>query len=59
MRETIEEHFLNMALDFKKQYENTVWWKFKKRKELKRNWYVARECMVKYSNLKEKIKHYE
>ena len=46
--ETREETFLRMALEFKKQYEETAWWKFKKRAELKKSWYSARECMIRY-----------
>ena len=46
--ETREETFLRMALEFKKQYEETAWWKFKKRIELKKSWYSARECMIRY-----------
>lgn len=45
--ETREETFLNMALEYKKEYENTAWWKFCKRSELKKNWYVARYCAVR------------
>jgi len=40
--------FLNMALKYKKEYEETLWWKFTKRADLKKNWYSARECMVRY-----------
>jgi len=40
--------FLDMALDYKKQYENTPWWRFKKRRELKKDWYSARELMMRY-----------
>jgi hypothetical protein len=44
-----EETFLNMAIKYKKEYENTPWWRFAKRADLKKSWYSAVECMVKYS----------
>ena len=43
-----EEAFLDMALKYKREYDSTPWWKFAKRIELKKNWYSARECMVRY-----------
>ena len=36
-----EEVFLNMALDYKKQYKECAWWKFKKRNELYKSWQSA------------------
>lgn len=44
----LESQFLNMALDYKKQYESTSWWKFRKRKELYKNWQSAKNLMVRY-----------
>jgi hypothetical protein len=45
-----EEMFLNMALDYKNQYEKCAWWKFRKRDKLYKNWTSALELMVRYSN---------
>lgn len=44
-----EEVFLNMALQYKEQYDLTSWWKFKKRNELYKKWQSALELTVKYS----------
>ncbi len=44
----IEKIFLERALRFKKLYESTPWWKFKRRIYLKKEWYASRELMIKY-----------
>ena len=44
-----EEIFLNMALDYKRQYNDCAWWKFKKRIELRKSWQSALELMIRYS----------
>ena len=44
-----EETFLNMALDYKKQYKECAWWKFKKRDELYKSWQIAVELMMRYA----------
>lgn len=49
MIETREETFLRMALQYMNEYNATPWWKFIKRYNLKKNWYSAIECMIKYS----------
>ena len=43
-----EEAFLDMAIKYKKEYNTTSWWKFRKRIGLKKSWYSARDCMVRY-----------
>tara|TARA_R110002012_G_scaffold229791_1_gene402502 strand:- start:672 stop:836 length:165 start_codon:yes stop_codon:yes gene_type:complete len=40
--------FLELAKEYKQKYENTPWWKFKKRMELKKSWKSAIECMCRY-----------
>jgi len=44
----IEKLFLERAVHFKKLYESTAWWKFKKRWYFKKQWHESRELMVKY-----------
>ena len=44
-----EETFLNMALDYKKQYKECAWWKFKKRDKLYKSWQIAVELMMRYA----------
>jgi hypothetical protein len=44
-----ETRFLEMALDYKKQYNECAWWKFKKRNELRKSWESALELMIRYS----------
>lgn len=44
----LESEFLKIALDYKKQYDSTSWWKFKKRNELFKNWQSAKDLMVSY-----------
>ena len=44
-----EEAFLNMALDYKKQYERCAWWKFKKRNKLYKSWQSALQLMMRYA----------
>jgi len=46
--EIIERIFLERALHFKKLYESTPWWKFKKRWDFKKQWHESRKLMVKY-----------
>lgn len=46
----LEEEFLRIALQKKREYDNTVWWKFKLKRELKSDWYSARDLMVYYGN---------
>ncbi len=48
LTETAFETFYKMAIKYKKEYEETPWWMFIKKSEAKKNWYSARECMVKY-----------
>lgn len=43
-----QETLLNLALKYKKQYNECPWWKFKKRNKLYKNWQLALELMVKY-----------
>ena len=45
-----EEIFLNKALDYKRQYKECVWWKFRKRRELYKSWQSALDLMVKYGS---------
>lgn len=45
---TIEKLFLERALRFKKLYESTPWWRFKRRRYFKKEWYESRKLMVKY-----------
>ncbi len=47
-----EERFLNKALEYKKQYEECAWWKFKKRSELYRNWKSSLDLMMRYAKKK-------
>jgi len=42
-----EETFLNIALDYKKQYKECAWWKFKKRNELYKSWQSALHLLIK------------
>ena len=44
-----EETFLNMALDYKNQYKECAWWKFKKRHELYKSWQSALDLMMRYA----------
>ena len=44
-----EETFLNMALDYKKQYKECAWWKFKKRIELYKSYQSAFELFIRYA----------
>ena len=44
-----EEAFLNMALDYKKQYKECAWWKFKKRNKLYKSWQSALQLMMRYA----------
>jgi hypothetical protein len=48
-RETKEETFLRMAENFMREYEQTSWWRFSKRVDLKRSWQSAIECAIRYS----------
>ena len=43
---TREEMFLDMALDYKKQYKQCAWWKFKKRNDLYNCWQRTLLLMV-------------
>jgi len=45
-----EEIFLNKALEYKKQYRECAWWKFRKSRELYKNWQSALDLMVKYGS---------
>ena len=49
-----EETFLNMALDYKKQYKECAWWKFKKRIELYKSYQSAFELFIRYTKDKPK-----
>ena len=40
-------HWLFVALEYKKEYDNTAWWKFCKRSDLKKRWYSARDSAVR------------
>lgn len=42
-----EDAFLDMAMKYKKEYEQTSWWKFSKRLELKKDWHASRECAMR------------
>ena len=44
-----EEAFLNMAVAYKKQYEECAWWRFKKKNELFNSWQSALQMMVRCS----------
>ena len=44
-----EAIFLEMAIDYKKQYKECAWWKFKKRNELYKSWQRALELMIRYA----------
>ena len=46
---SIEELYLEKALDNKKKYEQCSWWKFKERKCYYNEWKYAMKLMVKYS----------
>lgn len=47
MMENLEETYLEMALEYKKEYESLPWYKFSKRAEAKSMWYSARDLMVR------------
>ena len=49
-----EETFLNMALDYKKQYKECAWWKIKKRIELYKSYQSAFELFIRYTKDKPK-----
>ena len=49
-----ESGFLKLSLEYKRKYEETSWWKFRKRKYYKSMWYSARECLWRYGVLKER-----
>ena len=44
-----EERFLKLALKYKQEYNNSPWWKFKKRHELYSRWQSALELMMRYT----------
>lgn len=44
-----EETFMKMAIEYKKQYEECDWWKFKKRNELYKSHLSAINLMVRYA----------
>lgn len=46
--ENKEEWFIGEALKYKRKYESTEWYKFRKRKYYKSMWYSARDLMVYY-----------
>ena len=43
-----ERIFLDAALKYKREYETTKWWKFKKKRKAYNNWQNAIQCMVRY-----------
>lgn len=45
--ETREETFRNMALKYKKEYDNTAKWKIFKRLDLKKSWNAAIKCVIR------------
>jgi len=44
-----EARLLEMALDYKKKYNECAWWKFKKRNELYKSWQSALELVLRYA----------
>lgn len=42
-----EETLIKISLDYKTQYDKTPWWKFKKRRDLKRKWYSTRDLIFR------------
>jgi hypothetical protein len=48
---TKEETFLQLALDYKNQYNECAWWKFKKRHKLYKSWKGALQLVLRYSHL--------
>jgi hypothetical protein len=44
-----EDSFIKLALEYKQKYNETKWWKFKKRRYYKSMWKSGIECQVRYS----------
>ena len=51
-----EEIFLNMALDYRGEYNKCKWWQFKKKDKLWRNYQSALELALRYVNKNEEFK---
>ena len=45
---SIEKVYLDRSLFYKDLYQKCKWWEFKKKAEMKRRWFEARNKMVKY-----------
>ena len=45
-----EDIFLEMALGYKKMYNETAWWKFRKRAKLKKDWDEALVLMIRFAD---------
>tara|TARA_R110002167_G_scaffold331706_1_gene538431 strand:- start:72036 stop:72236 length:201 start_codon:yes stop_codon:yes gene_type:complete len=39
--------FLDLVIEYKREYEALPWYKFRKRRTAKRNWHTARESMAR------------
>lgn len=48
---SMEEAFLNLALDYKRQYEECAWWRLSRRRELLRLWRSAANLMIRDGGL--------
>lgn len=46
----LEKIYLDRALFYKELYKNTSWWKFKKRKMIKKSWDEALSLMIEYGS---------
>lgn len=44
----IAKEYLNRSLFYKSLYKKCSWWQFKKKAEMKRRWYEARDKMCTY-----------
>lgn len=42
-----EQELLKLAIEYKKEYENTSWWKFRKINKAYNNWQRTLELIVK------------
>tara|TARA_R110000772_G_scaffold236358_1_gene347997 strand:+ start:263 stop:409 length:147 start_codon:yes stop_codon:yes gene_type:complete len=42
-----EKAFLDLAIEYKKEYETTKWWKFRKKNKAYNNWQKSLRLMVR------------
>jgi len=46
-----EQRYLELALEYRDEYNKVKWWKFKERRHWKKRWDHAVDCMIRFSGL--------